>query len=107
MATSQFNFDAYNEVMKNANSGLKLYLAERMLQDVQEVMVRFKSPLRKDMESIVDELGQLRLDNKKLAQARERSTDGAIDNATIESKPSTSADAGRVSGVQNLPEAPL
>ena len=108
--TNNFDFDAYNNIMKTANSGLKLYLAERMLQDVQEIMVRFKSPLRKDIDSLVDEVGQLRADNKKYLASRERSTDGSIDNATIDSPKSTSADAGRVSNPHNLadlPEAPL
>lgn len=105
--TSSFDFDAYNAVMKNANSGLKLYLAERMLTDVQEVMVRFKSPLRKDISDIVDEVGQLRADNKKYLASRETSTSGEIDNATLDSPKSTSADGGKVSGKQDLPDAPL
>lgn len=93
---SNFDFEAYNKVMDNANSGLKLYLAERMLQDVQELMVRFKSPLRKDIESIVDELGQLRADNKKYLASRERSTPDTIDNSVANMPHSTSADGGPV-----------
>jgi len=81
MATQkQFDFDAYNKVMKNANSGLKLYLAEQMLQDVQSVMVRFKSPLRNNITDIVDELGQLRVDNKKYLASRETTTSSNVDN---------------------------
>lgn len=106
--SSNFDFDAYNAIMNNANSGLKLYLAERLLQDVQEVMVRFKSPLRKDIDSIVDEVGQLRADNKKYLASRQNSGNTeAIDNPVGSATHSTSADGGRVSGVQNLPEAPL
>lgn len=74
MATSTnntFNFDAYNELMKGVNTGLKLFLAEQMLLDAQSVMVRFKSPLTKDITDIVDELGQLRQDNKKYLATRE------------------------------------
>jgi hypothetical protein len=104
--TNSFDFDEYNKVMANANSGLKLFLAERLLQDVQEVMVRFKSPLRKDIDSIVDEVGQLRADNKKYLASREKSSSGEIDNAGAESPKSTSADGGKVSGTEApLPEA--
>jgi len=92
-----FNFDAYNKVMANANSGLKMFLAEQMLLDVQEIMVRFKSPLRNDIASIVDELAQLRADNKKYLASRERSANDDIDNAHAAPQHSTSADAGRVS----------
>lgn len=77
---TNFDFDAYNAIMNKANSGLKLYLAEQLLQDVQEVMVRFKSPLRNDITSIVDEVGQLRIDNKKYLASRNNSTSSNIDN---------------------------
>ncbi len=105
--TNNFDFEQYNAIMKTANSGLKLFLAEQMLLDVQEVMVRFKSPLRKDIESLCDEVAQLRADNKKYLASRERTANESIDNAHSAPQHSTSADAGRVSGVQNLPDAPL
>lgn len=105
--TNDFNFDSYNKLIRNANSGLKLFLAEQMLLDVQQVMVRFKSPLRNDITSIVDELAQLRADNKKYLASRERTANEDIDNSTLESPVSTSADGGRITGVQNLPDAPL
>lgn len=92
---SNFDFDAYNALMKTANSGLQLFLAERMLQDVQAVMLRFRSPLIKDITDIVDELSQLREDNKKyLATRNDRGTD---DTALTPTAHSTSADAGKVS----------
>lgn len=93
--TSNFDFDAFNALMKTANSGLQLFLAERMLQDVQAVMVRFRSPLVKDITDIVDELDQLRQDNKKyLATRNDRGTD---DSSLTPQAHSTSADAGKVS----------
>lgn len=97
MATTNFDFDKYNAVMKNANSGLKLFLAEQMLLDVQQVMVRFKSPLRNDITSIVDELAQLRQDNKKYLASRQNSGNTeAIDNPdSTYSGASSSADTGR------------
>lgn len=92
--TSSFDFDAYNALMTTANSGLRLFLAERMLQDVQATMVRYRSPLVKDITDIVDELEQLRADNKKyLATRNDRGTD---DTALIPQAHSTSADAGKV-----------
>lgn len=92
--TSSFDFDAFNALMNTANSGLRLFLAERMLQDVQAVMVRYRSPLTKDITDIVDELTQLRADNKKyLATRNDRGTD---DTSLIPQAHSTSADAGKV-----------
>ena len=94
--TNQFNFEQYNQVMKGANSGLKLFLAEQLLLDVQGVMIRFKSPLRNDITSLVDEVGQLRKDNKKYLESRERTANEEIDNANSAPQHSTSADAGKV-----------
>lgn len=97
MATNNFDFDSYNAIIKTANSGLKLFLAEQLLLDVQQVMVRFKSPLHGNMESICDEVAQLRADNKKYLASRERAGNTeAIDNPT-ESKATvtSSADYGR------------
>jgi hypothetical protein len=92
--TSSFDFDAYNALMNTANSGLRLFLAERMLQDVQATMVRYRSPLVKDITDIVDELTQLRDDNKKyLATRNDRGTD---DTALTPTAHSNSADAGKV-----------
>lgn len=99
--SNNFDFDAYNAIMNKANSGLKLYLAEQMLLDVQEIMIRFKSPLRNDITSIVDEVGQLRIDNKKYLASRNNSSDGTLDNSTLAggamTLASNSADAGKVS----------
>jgi hypothetical protein len=91
---SSFDFDAFNALMKTANSGLQLFLAERMLQDVQGVMLRYRSPLIKDMTDIVDELAQLRADNKKYLATRENR--GTDDTALTPQAHSTSADAGKV-----------
>lgn len=95
-STNQFNFEAYNKVMKNANSGLKLFLAEQLLSDVHAVMTRYRNPLSKDLGDIVDEVIQLRADMKKALAERERSANKEIDEATQNSPASTSADGGRV-----------
>jgi hypothetical protein len=83
MATNNFDFEKYNEVMKNANSGLKLYLAEQLLLDVQSTFVRFKNPLQSDMRDVVSELADVRTKNKKMAEAAQRTTSGEIDNANV------------------------
>ena len=119
--SSNFDFEAYNAIMKTANSGLKLFLAERLLQDVQEIMVRFKSPLRQDIDALVDSVEELRNNNKKYLASRQAKTDEykrvvvednrGTDDTQLTSLPtSTSAHGGRVSNPHNLadlPEAPL
>ena len=109
-SSSQFDFDTYNAVMKGANSGLKLFLAEQLLQDVQEVMVRFKSPLRKDIEIVCNEVSELRDNNKKYLASRQAKTDeykrvvvednrGTDDTKLTTIPHTTSADSGRLSDI--------
>lgn len=92
--SNNFDFDAYNALMTSANSGLRLFLAERMLQDVQSVMVRYRSPLAKTITDIVDEVEQLRMDNKKYLATRENR--GTDDTQLTPTAHSNSADAGQV-----------
>lgn len=67
---NSFQFEMYNALLKGANTGLKLYLAEQMLTDALTVMTRFKSPLAKDLIDIVDEITALREANKKYLSER-------------------------------------
>lgn len=83
MATSNFDFKSYNDLIKSANSGLRLYLALRLLEDVEGTMRRFDSPLKRDIADIVDEVKQLRADNKKYLESRERTSSGEIDNENL------------------------
>lgn len=96
MAQSNFDFKAYNELMKSANSGLRLFLALRMLEEVEATMRRFRSPLAREMVDIVDELTDLRKRNQEYLAKRENTTDGAIDSQEDMKNASTSADAGKV-----------
>lgn len=100
MATNSFNFASYNELMKEANSGLRLYLALQSLQEVESVMRRYKSPFAKELVDIVDELSDLRDKNKAYLAKRENTTSGELDNATSAggamTQASNSADAGKV-----------
>lgn len=93
---NSFDFSKYNEVMKTANSGLRLFLALRMLEDVEATMRRFRSPLAKEMVDIVDELADLRARNQEYLKKRDNTTDGRLDSQEDLKNPSTSADAGKV-----------
>ena len=102
MATTSFDFDSYNATMKNANSGLRLYLAIQSLQEVETVFRRFNSPFAKEMIDLVDELSSLRERNKAYLAKRENSGNTeSLDNATLPggamTLASNSADAGKVS----------
>lgn len=80
-ATNNFNFDTYNQLMKPANSGLKLFLALQLLQDVETNLRRYKSPFAKEVVDLVDEISDLR--NRIKASVAKRANSGnteAIDN---------------------------
>jgi hypothetical protein len=66
--------------MKEANSGLRLYLALQSLQEVESTFRRYKSPFATDLVSIVDELSDLRDRNKAYLAKRENTTSSNIDN---------------------------
>ena len=101
MAQSKFDFNKYNELMKSANSGLRLFLALQNLEEVERVMRRFRSPLAKELVDIVDELADLRKRNQAIIAKRENSGNTeSIDNASLPdgtlTQASNSADAGKV-----------
>ena len=96
MATNTFNFQSYNDLMKDANSGLRLYLALQSLQEVEATLRRFKSPFARELVDIVDELTDLRERNKKYLANREKTTPSEIDDGSAMTNVSTSADAGKV-----------
>lgn len=80
-ATNTFNFDSYNQLMKPANSGLKLFLALQLLQDVETNLRRYKSPFAKEVVDLVDEISDLR--NRIKSSVAKRANSGnteAIDN---------------------------
>lgn len=93
VTTSTFNFASFNALTNSANSGLKLYLAIQMLQDVEATMRRFNSPFSAEIIAINDELAKLRSANKKYLEGRQASqealkqdntTSGALDNQHTE-----------------------
>ena len=100
MATSNFDFKSYNDLMKQANSGLRLFLALQSLQEVEQVMRRYRSPFANDIVDIVDLVSTLRDNNKAYLAKRENTTPGDLDNSTLPdgamTQASNSADAGKV-----------
>ena len=79
--SNSFPFDQYNQLMKQANSGLQLFLALQNLQNVETSMRRYKSPFAKEIVDLVDELTDLR--NRIKISIAKRANSGnteAIDN---------------------------
>lgn len=79
-----FDFDAYNLVMKNANAGLKLFLVEQLLTDIGVTAARYRNPLQKDIFNLVDEVSTTRTEWKAIAAKAQ--------NQTPEGRPTTPAD---------------
>lgn len=69
-----FDFEEYNKVMDGAGAGLKLFIIEQLLEDVEKTCRRFKNPLRKEVGNLYDEVCALRHEWKSLAEKREKST---------------------------------
>jgi len=72
MAANQNNFDfkAFNNMTREAGSGLKLHLALGLLKDVDYVMYRYDNPLGMDLKGVINELVEIK--EKGKAQAAER-----------------------------------
>jgi methionyl-tRNA synthetase len=73
MALAKFDFKAFNELNKSANTGLRMHLAKQLLQEVETSMRRFQSPLAKEMIDLVDELNDLINRNKDYLSKKEKS----------------------------------
>lgn len=70
--TNQFDFKAYNAIVRGAGSGLKLHLAIQMLRDVDYVMYKFDNPLQGDLGACVSELKEIQVKAKAQAEARKK-----------------------------------
>ena len=88
----QFNFDSYNSLMKQANTGLKLHFAVSLLKDVVDSLERFDNPLLTEVEPILTELkvfhSMYKASAKKAAEARTndkevREAGGRAENASL------------------------
>ena len=92
--SNSFPFDQYNQLMKQANSGLQLFLALQNLQNVETSMRRYKSPFAKEIVDLVDELTDLR--NRIKVSIAKRANSGnteAIDNLDSMRNASASTDS--------------
>ena len=77
---AQFDFEAYNAVMKQAGGGLKLMLVEQLLEDIEKTCRSFNNPLKHEVSNLLDETTTLRGAWKKQADARSKSTEEIVVN---------------------------
>ena len=72
MATYQntFDFKAFNNITREAGSGMKLHLALGLLKDVDYVMYRYDNPLGVDLRAVINDL--VKIKEKGKAQYAER-----------------------------------
>ena len=102
-AQSKFNFDAFNELKKTAPAGLKIFLAQQLMDEVLFTAQRYRNPLRHELSSLCDEVADFRESWKRQAAARERN-DSSIATAHIDNLESmkgfsNSGDGGKVDQV--------
>ena len=69
-----FDFDAYNAVMKGANAGLKLFLVQQMLSDIATTAFRYRNPLAQQLINLADETESLRTEWKAISAKAQRQT---------------------------------
>lgn len=97
MAENNFDFKAFNSIMKPAKTGLRLFLAIQLLKDVEETYRRFNSPFAREVIDINDELADLRKRVQDyVAKLDNSGNTEKIDNQEELKNASSSADAGKV-----------
>jgi hypothetical protein len=69
-----FDFEAYNAVMKGANAGLKLFLVQQMLSDIATTAFRYRNPLAQQLINLADETESLRTEWKAISAKSQRQT---------------------------------
>ena len=69
-----FDFEAYNAVMKGANAGLKLFLVQQMLSDIATTAFRYRNPLAQQLIDLADETETLRTEWKAISAKSQRQT---------------------------------
>jgi len=69
-----FDFEAYNAVMKGANAGLKLFLVQQMLSDIATTAFRYRNPLAQQLIDLADETETLRTEWKAISAKAQRQT---------------------------------
>ena len=100
---NQFNFDAFNQLKKTAPAGLKVFLAQQLMDEVLFTAQRYRNPLRHELSNLCDEIADFRESWKRAAAARERNDSSIatahIDNLEAMKGFTNSADGGKVDTV--------
>lgn len=87
--SNNFDFTAYNALMKNVGTGLKLHLGVQLLRDVAQSLDYFDNPLASEIGVIVSDLKAFHAvykeAAKKVAAARQNPSERSaqIDNSTV------------------------
>jgi len=69
-----FNFEAYNAVMKDANAGLKLFLVQQMMSEIATTAFRYRNPLAQQLMDTADEVESMRKEWKAVAEKSQKQT---------------------------------
>ena len=70
---NDFDFTKYNEQIKDAPAGLRLFLAQQLLENAADMMGRAQKDLRAQTEDLADEVKALRESRRKFYEQQERS----------------------------------
>ena len=71
---NDFDFTKYYEQIKDAPVGLRLFLAQQLLENSADMMGRAQKDLRAQTEDLADEVQALRDTRRKFYEQQERST---------------------------------
>ena len=71
---NDFDFTKYYEQIKDAPVGLRLFLAQQLLENSADMMGRAQKDLRAQTEDLADEVQALRDSRRKFYEQQERST---------------------------------
>ncbi len=70
---NDFDFTKYYEQIKDAPVGLRLFLAQQLLENSADMMGRAQKDLRAQTEDLADEVQALREQRRKFYEQQERS----------------------------------
>lgn len=65
---NNFDFNAYNALVRSAGAGLKITLIEQMLEDIEKTCRRFNNPLKGEVSDMLDEITTFKASWKKQAE---------------------------------------
>ena len=71
--SNDFDFTKYYEQIKDAPVGLRLFLAQQLLENSADMMGRAQKDLRAQTEDLADEVQALREQRRKFYEQQERS----------------------------------